>query len=174
MAGVAGPLAVRHILRLLHRKDELGQAALVCRDWHALTRRVRALWPSSARELAIRVRLADSDGHLPASADGEHFIWRHGLWPPMLLYCHNVLSQKPTEFLTLRAVNESSIPRGGSIRGATKHVRTRFKKIRIDPRSLLVKVRMPGVLRRWGQCLWLWVKHVGNAFSSGLGGSERG
>ena len=135
-------MAVRHILTFLRREGELGQAALVCRDWHALTRRVRALWPSSAREVAIRVRLSNSEGKLPASADGEHFIWRNGLGPPMLLYCHNVLSKKPTEFLTLHGMNESYIPRGGSVRGSTDYVCTRFKKLRINPHSLMVKVRI--------------------------------
>jgi hypothetical protein len=62
--------------------------------------------------------------------------------PPQ--YCHNVLSSRPTEFLTLPAgssTNFSFLPSGGSIssRPEHNHLATRFTKLRVCPWLLVVK-----------------------------------
>ena len=156
-----GPLAVQNIFSCLERVGEISVASLVCSEWQSLSLSLRALYPSTAREVAIRIRSyqhlkpnasssSSSSSSLPTSMDGEYTLWYNGnICIPMQLYCHNVMSDRPTEFLSLlnTSNNFSMIPVGGSIVSQGQHtpqrrvqsIRTEFSKIRINPRNLMVK-----------------------------------
>jgi len=72
--------------------------------------------------------------------DGDYELFHRGVGPRMTVYCHNVVSAKPTEFITLvncGETNYSHAPSGGSCYG--DDVRTKFSKVRISPWTLIVK-----------------------------------
>ena len=146
-------LLVRHIFPLLSRctvwtgaafgkritAGQLNTASEVCRAWRGAALAVRALTPASARDVAMS-SAAQGGEH----ADGEYRVWLHGdrSRPPCTLYCHNVLSARPTEFLSLpieegESTNFSCFPTGGSARGTM--LVTAFRKVRLCPWTLLVK-----------------------------------
>lgn len=122
-------------------RPALGSIALVCREWQVLSLIERSTTPASAKDIAVRMQLLNQ----LEDVDGEYEIWRHGdrSIPPMRLYCRNVLSRCPTEFVTLPTpadgvdANWSIFPSGGAAAGSD--VRTVFKKLRINPRSLMTK-----------------------------------
>lgn len=122
-------------------RPALGSIALVCREWQVLSLIERSTTPASAKDIAVRMQLLNQ----LEDVDGEYEIWRHGdrSIPPMRLYCRNVLSLCPTEFVTLPTpadgvdANWSIFPSGGAAAGSD--VRTVFKKLRINPRSLMTK-----------------------------------
>ena len=136
--GVAA-MIFSHLSRSVERGEEasLGVAALVCREWCSAACSLRALLPATAHDISIRLRLA---GVTPGTeCDGEYELYHHGdPRSPLRVYCHNVLSEKPTEFITLHsAANWSAMPAGGSCSGSA--VKTTFEKLRFDPATLTVK-----------------------------------
>ena len=69
----------------------------------------------------------------------------------MRLYCHNVLSPRPTEFVSLDALNFSFFPAGGAAQGSD--LSTTFTKLRVSgiielAHSSLVIVREPALLEQ--------------------------
>merc|ERR1712176_1012264 len=86
----------------------------------------------------------NNDTKLIATFDGEYKLYYKGISEKtMTLYCHNVLSDRPTEFISLhskrgtKATNYSFAPIGGSCQGSS--IKTTFQELRIDPWSLTVK-----------------------------------
>jgi hypothetical protein len=126
-------LVLPHLPR---RTDGLLRASLVCRQWHGLVLALRELVPACAADIGLRLRLAGKSG---TGHDGEFELWRRGdaASPPMRLYCHNVLSPRPTEFVSLDALNFSFFPAGGAAQGSD--LSTTFTKLRVCPWQLLVK-----------------------------------
>ena len=160
---------------------ELDVASLVCKNWHGVVLATRALTPACARDVSLKRRLeaeggapaVDLEGAASVSAqaveqphaepcDGEVTIYHDGdRAKPLRIFVHNLLSSRPTEFISLGArahANFSFIPAGGAIRGmalaaaaaaATRpdtatsgvatHAATRFTKLRVCPWLLLVK-----------------------------------
>lgn len=168
---------------------ELDLASRVCKQWRGACLATRALLPACARDVAVKIKMAESLRAAEASEggeggeneggsgsgassthDGEYELYHRGdRGAPIRLFCYNLLSSHPTEFLTLPAgagANFSYLPRGGSIApdehaalaalmisGASgsnvhanspevqmiSHVATRFSKLRICPWLLTVK-----------------------------------
>ena len=128
---------------------ELDVAAAVCHSWRAAALALRALVPACARDVAVKLRLeggtAAAAGPSGASRDGEYEVWHDGdrRQPPMLLYIHNVLSRRPTEFLSLPPTgNFSFIPASGPAavpHGEPPYIATRFTKLRVCPWILRAK-----------------------------------
>lgn len=73
------------------------------------------------------------------SKDGEYTLYLQGdPDQPVRLYCHNVLSARPTEFITLHSLhNRSVMPPGGAATGST--LMTTFRKLRFCPHTMMVK-----------------------------------
>ena len=96
-------------------RAELGTVAIVCRDWQVLSLIERSAAPASAKDIAVKVRLLQQGHHRVDEPDGEYHIWRDGdrALPPMRLYCHNVLTDRPTEFVTLPAAAAAAVSNGG-------------------------------------------------------------
>ena len=154
-----------HLSRCTMRSDggrrtitagELDLAAAVCHSWRAAALALRALAPACARDVAVKLRLqgagvvqAGQGGVAAGSWDGEYEVWPHGErgQAPMLLYVHNALTAKPTEFVSLpedegRQGNFSFFPAGGTARtpqGQPPYVATRFAKLRVCPWTLRAK-----------------------------------
>ena len=142
---------------------ELEAAAAVCKEWRGVCLALRASTPACARDVAVRLRLnalrAGLTVHTTAGltvhtiADAEYTIYHHGKRSrPLRIFCHNVLSSRPTEFLTLPAgpaFNFSYIPARGTLKpvqseptpaaSVPTHVATRFTKLRLCPWLLLAK-----------------------------------
>jgi hypothetical protein len=128
---------------------ELDVAAAVCHSWRAAALALRALVPACARDVAVKLRLeggtAAAAGPSVATRDGEYEVWHDGdrSQPPMTLWIHNVLSRRPSEFLTLPPTgNFSFIPASGT--AAVPHeqppyIATRFTKLRVCPWILRAK-----------------------------------
>ena len=148
------PLLSRYIMRtggaagMRLGPGELEAASEVCREWRGVCLALRALTPACARDVAVKLRLERAGrGELEgeeSSADGEQWIWPRGdrSRPPLSVHCHNVLSARPTEFLTLhdapdRPLNLSYFPVGGAAQGSV--LITVFRKLRLCPWSLTVK-----------------------------------
>eukprot|EP00565_Helicotheca_tamesis_P002724 CAMPEP_0185730970 /NCGR_PEP_ID=MMETSP1171-20130828/11501_1 /TAXON_ID=374046 /ORGANISM="Helicotheca tamensis, Strain CCMP826" /LENGTH=378 /DNA_ID=CAMNT_0028400123 /DNA_START=60 /DNA_END=1196 /DNA_ORIENTATION=- len=143
-----GPyVAASGILPFLDRCDDFPVVAQTCKNWLLLTQIVRALSPACASDvrhaidfgMPIEKKATDErdGGNLH---DGEYELFYRGVGQSMTIYCHNVLSTKPTEFLTLPSggeMNYSHAPVGGSCGG--NNVLTRFSKLRINPWMLKVK-----------------------------------
>ena len=128
---------------------ELDVAAAVCHSWRAAALALRALVPACARDVAVKLRLeggtAAAAGPSVATRDGEYEVWHDGdrSQPPMVLYMHNVLSRRPSEFLTLPPTgNFSFIPASGTAavpHGQPPYIATRFTKLRVCPWILRAK-----------------------------------
>jgi hypothetical protein len=141
---------------------EIEAASEVCHEWHGVSLALRALTPACARDVRIKLEMQGAD---PASADGEFRIWPWGdrAAPPVLLFCHNVLGARPTEFLPLRDAshNLSYFPCGGAARGTA--VVSSFEKLRLCPWTLTVKTddytfaTSAGALR---QTYWNGARHL--------------
>jgi len=164
---------VFEILPYLERQHDFPMFSLVCRNWRFMARFAQALTPSRASDIRIAIEFgirgdsgnSDESHHknnkfdnkealgveaspLRHCHDGEYKLFYQGVGPPITLYCHNVMSDRPTEFISLRqhplendsngrGTNYSYAPEGGSCRG--RGVLTRFRKLRIDPWTLMVK-----------------------------------
>ena len=80
------------------------------------------------------------EGH-QVVADGEYRFWQWGerTHPPLTLFCRNLLSTRPTEFLSLanEGTNLSYFPCGGAALGTV--LVSSFRKLRICPWTLTVK-----------------------------------
>jgi len=134
------------ILPFLDRRDEFLKFSLVHKSWTALARFARATAPACARDIRIAIEFGMHDDRRRSDAtgytyDGDYELSHKGLGAvPMTLYCYNIQSDRPTEFLSLQQdgrTNYSFAPAGGSCVG--RGVRTSFSKLRIDPWSLTVK-----------------------------------
>lgn len=115
-------------------------ASEVNHEWRGMCLALRAMTPACAKDVAVKLRLQGSPA--AASADGEHRVWHLGdrTKAPMLLYIHNALAPRPTEFISLAAgsgTNFSFFPPGGAANGSA--VMTHFAKLRVCPWTLLVK-----------------------------------
>lgn len=145
-------VAISGILPFLHRRRDLPSFAGVCRAWNTLSKLSRATSPSCAVDVRLAVEFGlheharrDSRGGACTSRspeyDGDYILLHRGVGPAMSVYCHNVLSDRPTEFISLPSLNGhgnySHAPEGGSCRGTS--VTTTFFKVRFDPWSLTVK-----------------------------------
>jgi len=119
---------------------ELDRVGEVCHEWRGICLALRALTPACARDVAVKLRI-EGGADEPSGADGEYRLWAHGdrSQPPLELFCHNVLSARPTEFVSLRnpSTNLSYFPPGGAARGTV--LVSSFSKLRICPWSLTVK-----------------------------------
>ena len=128
---------------------ELDVAAAVCHSWRAAALALRALVPACARDVAVKLRLergtAAAVGPSVATRDSEYEVWHDGdrSQPPMVLYIHNALSRRPSEFLTLPPTgNFSFIPASGTAavpHGQPPYIATRFTKLRVCPWILRAK-----------------------------------
>ena len=129
----------------------LARAATVCRAWSELASRFRARWPACARDVALRLRLAGLGGEEGHDRDYTLY-WQQGIRGPprtMRIYCHNVLSARPVEFVSLHPgttnSNYSRIPERGAMKRIVSyheprvHLTTLFSKLRVDPWTLHVK-----------------------------------
>ena len=135
----------RHRQPSIISAGELAAASAVCRQWHGACLATRATLPACAADVAARLRLAHGDAALTSGelVDGEHTLYHHGESSrPMRLFCHNLLSRRPTEFLTLLAGpahNFAYVPAGGTIgpldSSAHTHAATRFGTLRASARS---------------------------------------
>jgi len=141
---IGSDIALGGILPHLDRLHDFPAFAQTCRDWNNLARIARATHPSCARDVCIAVEFGlhnqQTGGSKKIHADGEYEILYRGLGPPMVIYCHNMLSNRPTEFISLKGTgqtNYSYAPSAGSCRGTS--VRTVFTKLRFDSWSLTVK-----------------------------------
>ena len=131
------------------RAGSLDTAAAVSHGWRSAALALRALAPACARDVGLKLRLDGGDGSGGDAGDGEYEIWRDGdlSRPAMLLHCHNVLSSRPTEYVSLpERGNYSFFPRGGTatvdLPDEHRHaglVATRFAKLRLCPWTLLAK-----------------------------------
>eukprot|EP00592_Proboscia_alata_P026269 CAMPEP_0194447812 /NCGR_PEP_ID=MMETSP0176-20130528/129222_1 /TAXON_ID=216777 /ORGANISM="Proboscia alata, Strain PI-D3" /LENGTH=437 /DNA_ID=CAMNT_0039274715 /DNA_START=146 /DNA_END=1462 /DNA_ORIENTATION=+ len=141
---IGSDIALGGIVPHLDRLHDFPAFAQTCRNWNSIARITRATHPSCARDVRIAVGFGlhshHTDGTERINADGEYELLYGGLGPPMVVYCHNVLTNRPTEFLSLKGngrTNYSYAPSGGSCRGSS--VRTEFTKVRFDSWSLTVK-----------------------------------
>jgi len=143
-----GPyVAASGILPFLDRREDFLAVSLTCKDWNLLTQIVRASAPACAADVRLAIDFgmpiakkdADEKGG-ESLHDGDYEIFQRGVGPSMTIYCHNVVSERPTEFLTLSNGGEtkySHSPEGGSCYGSD--VLTKFSKLRINPWTLKVK-----------------------------------
>ena len=140
--------------RITIRAGSLDAAAAVSHAWRSAALALRALTPACARDVGLKLRLDGrgangANGGETEQADGEYPIYRDGdrSRPAMLLYCHNVLSSRPTEYVSLpERGNYSFFPHGGTatvdLPADHPHaglVATRFAKLRLCPWTLLAK-----------------------------------
>ena len=153
-------VAVCGILPYLDRLSDFPAFSKTCRNWNSLAKVARAISPACARDIRLAVefglhtpkrreakaskkqkglfRATDSQSDEGSSYDGEYQLLHRGVGSAMTIYCHNVLSDRPTEFISLKEKNNFSYaPIGGSCWGSS--VRTSFSKLRFNPWSLTVK-----------------------------------
>ena len=82
----------------LDRRSDLACAAAVCTGWRLLAAELRCARPACAGDVALRLR---RDAAMHDRPDGEYLLYHRGNYlRPMRIYCHNVLSERPTEFVS--------------------------------------------------------------------------
>ena len=133
------PLLTRHTVKVQRIcSGEIEAASAVCHEWRGVCLALRALTPACARDIKVKLLL---EGHQVEVADGEYRIWQWGerTHPPLTLFCRNLLSTRPTEFLSLanEGTNLSYFPCGGAALGTV--LVSSFRKLRICPWTLTVK-----------------------------------
>jgi len=152
---ISSDVAVCGILPYLDRRRDFQTFSQVCSNWNTLAKIVRATIPACAKDVRVAIEFGLHGPNKSATNaseerkdksegtntyDGEYTLFHQGLEPSMTLYCHNVLSDRPTEFISLvndENTNYSYAPTAGSCRGTS--VNTRFFKLRFDPWALIVK-----------------------------------
>jgi len=126
------PIELKIFIFTFFNAKELYYVRCNSNEWNILGK--QAAHPRCALDLKVKYPMITSDKEYTLYFNGDY-------GKPFEVYCHNMNSINPVEYLTLKVCNKnnnfSCYTAGGSAFGDS--VFTHFQKIRINPKSLIVK-----------------------------------